>query len=67
MSIRYSCYATCCLANQTVETTIPSFQVIKKYIKYLAIQPHKPIFYPSTSYDDLNVIRLTCSGNLCGN
>ena len=43
--------------------TLPGFQGIKRCVKYLAIHPHKPILYPSYSYDGSNVIRLTWSGN----
>ena len=43
--------------------TLPGFQGIKRCVKYLASHPHKPIFYPSDSYDRSNVIRLTWSGN----
>ena len=57
------CYVTCLLATQTVAPTLPSFQYIKRCVKYLASHPHKPIFYPSNSYDVLNIIRLTWSGN----
>ena len=56
-------YATCRLANQTVAPTLPGFQGIKRCVQYMAIHPHKPIFYPSNSYDGLNAIRLTWSGN----
>ena len=57
------CYSTCCLATQTVVPTLPGFQGIKLCVQYLAIHPHKSIFYPSNSYDGSNVIRLTWSGN----
>ena len=57
------CYATCRLATQTVAPTLPVFQVIKLCVQYLASHPHKPIFYPSHSYDGSNVIRLTWSEN----
>ena len=63
MSIIDSCYATCRLATQTVAPTLPVFQGIKRCVQYLASHPHKPIFYPSRSYDGSNFIRLTCSGN----
>ena len=43
--------------------TLPSFQGIKQRVQYLASHPHKPIFYPSNSYDGSNVTRLTWSGN----
>ena len=43
--------------------TLPGFQGIKRCVQYLASHPHKPIFYPSNSYDGSNVIRLTWSGN----
>ena len=45
------CYATCRLATQTVAHTLPCFQGIKLCDQYLDIHPHKPIFYPSNSYD----------------
>ena len=51
------------MATQTVAPTLPGFQDIKRCVQYLAIHPHKPIFYPSNSYDGSNVIRLTRSGN----
>ena len=57
------CYATCRLDTQTVAPTLPSFQGIKRCVKYLDSHPHKPIFYPSNYYDGSNVIRLTWSGN----
>ena len=56
-------YATCNLATQTVAPTLPGFQGIKRYIQYLDINPHKPIFYPFNYYYGSNVIRLTQSGN----
>ena len=46
-----------------MEPTLPGFQGIKQCFQYLASYPHKPIFYPSSSYDESNVIRLTWSGN----
>ena len=57
------CYATCCLANQTVAPTLPRFQGIKRCVQYLSIHPHKPMFYPSNYYYGSNFIRLTWSGN----
>ena len=63
MSRIYLCYAACHLATQTVAPTLPGFQGIKRCIQYLASHLHKPIFYPSNSYDGSNVIRLTWSGN----
>ena len=63
MSIIDICYATCRLATQTVAPTLSGFQVIKRCVQYLPSHPHKYIFYPSNSYDGLNVIRLTRSGN----
>ena len=48
------CYATCRLENQTVAPTLPGFQGIKRCVQYLASHPHKPIFYPSNSYDGSN-------------
>ena len=56
-------YATCRLATQTVAPTLTGLQGIKQCVQYLASHPHKPIFYPSHSYDESNVIRLTWSGN----
>ena len=43
--------------------TIPVFQGIKRFIKYLKNNPYKLIFYPYNSYDGSYVIRLTCIGN----
>ena len=57
------CYTACGLGTQTVSPTLPSFQGIKRCIKYMASHPNKPIFYPYTYYDGSNVIRLTWSGN----
>ena len=57
------CYATCSIATQTVEPNLPGFQGIKRCVQYLAGHPHKPIIYPSNSYDGSNVIRLTWIGN----
>ena len=56
-------YSTYRLATQTVSPTLPGFQGIKRCVQYLDSQPHKPIFYPSNSYDGSNFIRLTWSGN----
>ena len=57
------CYTDCHLVIQTGVPTIPVFQCLNCCIQYLYIHPHKPIFYPSNSYDGSNVIRLACSGN----
>ena len=62
MSIIYTFYKACRLKNQNVAPTINGLQVIKRCIKYTARQPHKPIFYPSNSYDVSNDTRLTWSG-----
>ena len=62
ISIIDLCYATCRLATQTVAPTLHGLQGIKQCVQYLASHPHKPIFYPSRSYDGSNVIRLTWSG-----
>ena len=51
MSIIDIFYATCRIATQTVAPTLPGFQGIKQCVKYLSSHPHKPIFYPSNSYD----------------
>ena len=61
MIIIYLFYATCCLATQNVAPTLPGFQDINLFVQYLASQPHKPILYPSHSYDGSNFIRLTWS------
>ena len=57
------CYATCHIATQNLEPTLPGFQGINRCVQYLASHPHKPIFDPSNYYDGSNVIRLTWSGN----
>ena len=44
-------------------TALPGFQGIKRCVQYIASHPHKPIFYPSNSYDVSNVTRLIWSGN----
>ena len=56
-------YETCRLETQTVAPTLTGFQDIKRCAQYLDNHPHKPIFYPSNSYDGSNVIRLTCIGD----
>ena len=56
-------YATYRLETQTVAPTLPGFQGIKRFVQYLDSRPHKPIFYPSYSYDGSNVISITWSGN----
>ena len=53
------CYATCPIATQTLTPTLPSYQLIKGCIQYMASHPHNTIFYPSNSYDGSNFIRLT--------
>ena len=55
--------ATCRLSTQTMAPTLPGSQGIKHCVRYMAIQPHKPIFYTSSYYDGSNVIRLTWSVN----
>ena len=45
------CYATCHLDTQNVAPNLSGFQGIKQCVQYLAIHPHKPIFYPSHYYD----------------
>ena len=57
------CYTACSLETQTVAPTLPGLQSIKRCIQYIASHPHKPIFYPSNSYDVSILIRLTWSGN----
>ena len=44
-------YTACHLGNQTVAPTFPGFQGLKRCIQYMDSHPHKPIFYPSNSYD----------------
>ena len=63
MSIVDIFYATCHIATQTVALHLPGFQVINLYVQYLAGHPHKPIFYPSNSYDGSNIIILIWGGN----
>ena len=53
------CYATCCLATQTVAPNLPGFQGIKRCVQYLSSRPHKHISYPSNFYYASNVISLT--------
>ena len=43
--------------------TLPGFQGINICVKYLASQPHKPIFHYSNSYYGSNTTRLTWSVN----
>ena len=56
-------YTACHIATQTVAPTLTEFQYIKLYIQYMAIHPHRPIFYPYNSYDGSNFIIITWSGN----
>ena len=63
MSIIDICYATCCLATQTVASTLPGFQGIKCCVQYLYSHPHKPIFYPSNYYYGSNFISLIWIGD----
>ena len=51
MSIIDLFYAICLLATKTVAPNLPGFQGIERCVQYLASHPHKPIFYPSNSYD----------------
>ena len=44
-------YATCHPETQPMAPTLPGFQGIKRCVQYLASNQHKPIFYPSNSYD----------------
>ena len=48
------CYATFCLATQTVAPKLPGFQGIKRCVQYLTSHPHKPIFYPYNYYNGSN-------------
>ena len=57
------CYATCSLATHTVAPTLPVLQGIKRCVQHIDIHQHKPIFYPSISYDGSNVSSLTWSLN----
>ena len=63
MSIVELFYQTCCLATQTVASTLPGFQGIKRCVQYLSSHPHKPIFYPSNSNDGSNFIKFNWSRN----
>ena len=51
MSRIYFLYATFYLATQTVSPTLTGFRGIKRCVKYLASNTHRPIFYPSDYYD----------------
>ena len=51
------------LAAQNVSPTLLGFQGINSCVEYLTSHPHKPICYPSHSYDGSNVIILTWGGN----
>ena len=57
------CCATCRIDTQTLSPTLPGFQGIKRCVQYLSSHVHKPIFYPSNSYDGSNFIRITLSEN----
>ena len=54
---------TCSLATKTVAPTLPGFKGIKRCVLYMAIHPHKPIFYPYDYNYGLNVTRITWSEN----
>ena len=55
--------ANCHIATKTVAPTLPGYQGIKWCVQYLASNLNKPIYYPTSSYDVSNVIKLTWSGN----
>ena len=57
------CYTNCRILTQTVTNNLPGFQGIKCFVQYLAIHPHKPIFFPYNSYDGSNITRLIWNGN----
>ena len=57
------CYTFWRLVTQTVSPAYPGFQGLKHCVKYLNSRPHKRIFYPYSSYDGSNSIRLTWSGD----
>ena len=63
MSIIDICYTACHISTQTMAPTLTVFQCIKRCIQYLVSHTHKPISYPSNSYDGSNVIRLAWSGH----
>ena len=63
MSRIESCYATYCIATQTIAPALTGFQGINHCVKYLDSHPHKPILYPYNYYDGPNVTRLTCIVN----
>ena len=50
------------LETQTVAPALTGFQGIQHCIQYLDSHPHKPIVFPSNSYDGSIFIRLTWSG-----
>ena len=56
-------YIACHMETQTVATDLTGFQYLKLCVQFIAIHPHKPIFYPYTYYYGLNDIILTWSGN----
>ena len=56
-------YTICCIATETVSSTLPGFQSIKCCVQYLVSHPHKLIVSPYNSYYGSNLIRLTWSGN----
>ena len=62
MRIIYIFYKDFRLETQTVAPNRNGLQGINFCIKYTASQTHKPIFYPSNSYDVSNVTRLTWGG-----
>ena len=55
------CYTAFHLENQTLLLDLPGFQGIKSCIQHRDSHPHKPIFYPTNSYDGSNIIILTWS------
>ena len=56
-------YTALCLGTQTMSPTLPGFQYIKMCIQYIYNHTHKPILYPSDSYDGSSYIRLIWSRN----
>ena len=50
-------YTFCHLVTQTVAPTLPGFQYLKLFIRYLDSYPYKTIFYPSYHYYGSYLIR----------
>ena len=49
--------------NKNMAPTLLGFKGLKRHKKYLSNHPHKPIFYPYSSYGGYYLTRLTWSGD----